>query len=62
MLTILVGKISGEIFLETPLTIAYSPPGMGLWLGLVIVLSAVAGSLPALRATELPVNEVVAYE
>ena len=61
-LTILVGKISGEIFLETPLTIAYSPPGMGVWLGLVIVLSAVAGSLPALRATELPVNEVLAYE
>ncbi len=61
-LTILVGKISGEIFLETPLTIAYSLPGMGLWLGLIIILSVLAGSLPALRATELPVNEVLAYE
>ncbi len=61
-LTRLVGNISGDIFIETPLTIAYSPPGIGLWLGLVIILSAVASSLPALRATELPVNHVLAYE
>jgi putative ABC transport system permease protein len=61
-LTRLVGNISGDIFIETPLTIAYSLLGIGLWLGLVIILSALASSLPALRATELPVNQVLAYE
>jgi ABC-type lipoprotein release transport system permease subunit len=35
---------------------------VGLWLAIVVVLAAIASSLPALKATELPVHEVLAYE
>lgn len=61
-LTTLVSNISGETFIEAPLVIAYSWSGISLWLGIVVLLAAVASSLPALAATELPVNEVLAYE
>ena len=61
-LTRLVGNEAGVIFIETPLEITYSLPAVGLWLAIVVVLAAIASSLPALNATELPVHEVLAYE
>ena len=61
-LTRLVGNEAGMIFLEIPLDITYSLPAVGLWLAIVVVLAAIASSLPALKATELPVHEVLAYE
>ncbi|MCP5096975.1 MAG: FtsX-like permease family protein [Chloroflexi bacterium] len=61
-MTNLVATISGQIFIETPLAVVYSWQGMGIWLGVVVVLTAVASSLPALQATDLPVNQVLAYE
>jgi putative ABC transport system permease protein len=61
-LTALVANVSGQIFIEAPLELAYSPSGVGLWLGLVVVLAAIASSLPALKAAEMPVHEVLASE
>lgn len=61
-LTRLIGDVTGQIFVEAPLVTAYSWWGVGLWLGVVMVLTAIASSLPAVSATELPVNQVLAYE
>jgi len=61
-ITAQIGKFSGEIFLQTALDTVYSPFGMGLWLGIVVLVSALASLYPAWRASELPVNEILAYE
>lgn len=61
-MTIAIGNVAGMTFIETPLEIAYSLSGVAWWLGIVLVLTAVASSLPAISATEMPVNEVLAYE
>lgn len=61
-LTRVISNVAGMIFIEAPLDVAYSWSGVAWWLGIVLVLTAVAGSLPAATATEMPVNEVLAYE
>ncbi len=61
-LTRLIGNVTGDLFIEAPLVIAYSASGVGIWLGIVLVLTAIASSLPAVNATEMPVHEVLAYE
>ena len=61
-LTELIGNVTGQIFIEAPLVTAYSWSGVAVWLGLVLVLTTIAGSLPALKATEMPVNIILAYE
>ncbi len=61
-LTRLIGNVTGNLFIEAPLVIAYSASGVGIWFGIVLVLTAIASSLPAVNATEMPVHEVLAYE
>ncbi len=61
-LTNLIGNVTGNLFIEAPLVIVYSGTGIGIWLGIVLVLTAIASSLPAVNATEMPVHEVLAYE
>jgi len=61
-LTSLIGNVTGKLFIEAPLVLAYSGTGIGIWLGIVLVLTAIASSLPAVNATEMPVHEVLAYE
>lgn len=61
-MTIVIGNVAGVMFIETPLETAYSLSGAALWLGIVLVLTAAASSFPAMNATEIPVNEVLAYE
>jgi len=41
---------------------AFSPVGVLLWLGIVVVLAAVASFLPAWSASRLTVRDVLAYE
>jgi putative ABC transport system permease protein len=57
----LSGIISVSIF-ETPIALAFSWQGFVIWLGLVLVLSAVASLLPARHAARLTIREVLAYE
>lgn len=61
-LTSIIGNITGKLFIEAPLVIAYSGSGIGIWLGVVLVLTTIASSFPAVNATEMPVHEVLAYE
>jgi putative ABC transport system permease protein len=44
------------------LSFSYSVPGLWLWLGVVVLLSAVASFIPARSASRLTVREVLAYE
>lgn len=61
-LTNLIGNVAGQIFIQADLDMVYAPIGIGGWLLIVVVISAVASAFPALKATELPVHNVLAYE
>jgi putative ABC transport system permease protein len=52
----------GIAMLQVPLSYTFSLAGVLLWLGLVIVLAAVASFLPAWNASRLSVKDVLAYE
>ena len=52
----------GMAFLQAPLSPAFSIQGMLIWLGIVVVLSALASFLPARNASRVSVREVLAYE
>lgn len=52
----------GMVFLERPLAYAVSLEGVALWLGIVVVLAALASLAPARRASRLAVREALAYE
>jgi putative ABC transport system permease protein len=52
----------GRIVLNMPLDFLYAAGGMALWLGIVVLLSAVASLSPALRAGRMSVREALAYE
>jgi putative ABC transport system permease protein len=54
--------IVGNAILELPLDFKFSVDGVMLWLGIVLVLSAIASLWPALRATKVSVREALAYE
>ena len=52
----------GLRMLSWPLAYTFPPVGILIWLGAVIVLAAAASYLPARRATQLTVRDVLAYE
>jgi putative ABC transport system permease protein len=52
----------GVAFGGEPLTFSFSLTGIGLWLGLVIVISTISSYIPAQRAARLSVRETLAYE
>jgi putative ABC transport system permease protein len=52
----------GDSLIRIPLEFTYSIDGVGLWLLIVAVLSALASLWPALRATRVSVREALAYE
>jgi putative ABC transport system permease protein len=54
--------IVGNAILELPLEFKFSVDGVALWLGIVLILSAIASLWPALRATRVSVREALAYE
>jgi putative ABC transport system permease protein len=56
------GNLVGNAVLEMPLDFKFSVNGAMLWLGIVLVLSALASLWPALRATRVSVREALAYE
>ena len=52
----------GEIFLRTPLDFRFHPAAPFIWLGLVILFTVIASTIPARKATRLTVRETLAYE
>jgi putative ABC transport system permease protein len=60
--TYLLSLIVSLAVFETPIDVVFTPVGYLIWLGLVIVLSAVASVLPARNAARLTIREVLSYE
>jgi putative ABC transport system permease protein len=54
--------IIGKTLMGTPMTLSFTPLGILLWLGVVIVLSVFASIVPARSAARLTINEVLVYE
>jgi putative ABC transport system permease protein len=52
----------GDSLIRIPLEFTYSLDGVGFWLLVVVVLSALASLWPALQATRVSVRESLAYE
>lgn len=61
-ITILLSRIISLAIFNSPSQFVLNPLGFLIWLGLVMVLSAVASVLPARNAARLTIREVLAYE
>jgi putative ABC transport system permease protein len=61
-LSILFSDAVGMAFLQMPLDFVFSLRGMAIWLGVVVLLAALASFLPAWNAARLTVRDVLAYE
>jgi putative ABC transport system permease protein len=60
--TYLLSTIVSLAVFQTPIEVVFTYSGYAIWLGLVLVLSAVASILPARNAARLTIREVLAYE
>src|SRR5215207_1996797 len=54
--------IVGESMMGSALELHFTPIGILIWLGVVLVLSVIASIVPARHAARLTINEVLAYE
>jgi putative ABC transport system permease protein len=61
-ITILLSRIISLAIFNSPSKFLLNPLGFLIWLGLVLVLAAVASVLPARNAARLTIREVLAYE
>jgi len=60
--TYLLSTIISVTIFETPIKVVFTLMGYGIWLALVLVLSALASIVPARNAARLTIREVLAYE
>lgn len=60
--TYLLSTIVSLAVFQTPIQVVFTYLGYGIWLLLVLVLSAVASIVPARNAARLTIREVLAYE
>lgn len=61
-ITLLLNRIISLAIFNSPSQFILNPIGFVIWLGLVLILSAVASVLPARNAARLTIREVLAYE
>jgi putative ABC transport system permease protein len=61
-ITVLLNRIISLAIFNSPSQFVLNPLGFFIWLGLVLLLSAVASVLPARNAARLTIREVLAYE
>ncbi len=61
-ITILLSRIISLAIFNSPSMFLLNPLGFLIWLGLVLILAAVASVLPARNAARLTIREVLAYE
>jgi putative ABC transport system permease protein len=54
--------IVGKAMMGSAMALSFTPLGIFIWLGVVIVLSVIASIMPARNAAKLTINEVLAYE
>ena len=55
-------KIISDSMMGSSMDLTFTPFGVYLWLGIVILLSMIASIIPARNAAHLTINEVLAYE
>ena len=60
--TYMLSTIVSLAVFQTPIDVVFTYMGYAIWLGLVLVLSTLAGILPARNAARLTIREVLAYE
>jgi putative ABC transport system permease protein len=60
--TYLLSTIVSLAVFQSPIDVVFTYTGYAIWLGLVLVLSALASILPARNAARLTIREVLAYE
>ena len=60
--TYMLSRIVSLAVFETPIDTIFTVTGYAIWLGLVLVLSAIASILPARNAATMTIREVLAYE
>jgi putative ABC transport system permease protein len=60
--TYLLATIVSLAVFQSPIDVVFTSSGYAIWLGLVLVLSALASILPARNAARLTIREVLAYE
>jgi len=60
--TYLLSTIVSLAVFETPIAVIFTWSGYAIWLGLVLLLSALASVVPARNAAHLTIREVLAYE
>lgn len=61
-ITVMLSRIISLAIFNSPSQFILNPFGFLIWLGLVLLLSAVASVLPAHNAARLTIREVLAYE
>jgi putative ABC transport system permease protein len=61
-ITFLLSRIISLAIFNSPSQFVLNPLGFIIWLGLVLILSALASVLPARNAARLTIREVLAYE
>jgi putative ABC transport system permease protein len=60
--SMLLNSVVGQAFLAGSISYSFSLIGALLWLGIIIVLAALASFLPAWNASRITVRDVLAYE
>jgi putative ABC transport system permease protein len=55
-------KIISDSMMGSTMDLTFTPFGIYLWLGVVVLLSIIASIIPARNAARLTINEVLAYE
>ena len=58
----LLTETVGNALLQAPPSYVFSTAGAMIWLGIVLVLAAIASFLPAWNASRMTVQEVLSYE
>jgi len=61
-ITFLLSSIISSAIFQSQIAVHYTVTGFLIWLGIVLVLSALASVLPARKAARLTIREVLAYE
>jgi putative ABC transport system permease protein len=61
-ISFLMLRIITTAMLSDPIALSYTLQGVYIWLGVVLMLSALASVLPARNAARLTIREVLAYE
>jgi putative ABC transport system permease protein len=61
-ISVLMLRIITNAMLSDPIALSYTLQGVFIWLGVVVLLSALASVLPARNAARLTIREVLAYE